>query len=279
VLIVALFARSAHGQATQPRVHPVLRLEKPEYLFGEQTRFWTGMDVEGGGVVTENRKPCSLSITHPGGRVEQRMIGWPFDGMQGAGWTGGSSLSPERPGSFFLVMECGGERTGPVELIVRDNEVVHQITASFKFAKTGTIGIDTPVPVTLTVSNDSPYTIRFPKRGVMTEGIGVEVRRREPPSSSGNFYPWEELAQSRISFDTYNWEAAQEMPSVTLLPGEHFAQTFLLDHAFKFTESGEYSVSFSTAFSVLVGEKDGPLARACPVRLNAEGHADFLVRL
>src|SRR4051794_41081649 len=58
VLILAWSARSAHGQATQPRVHPVLRLEKPEYLFGEQIRFWTGMDVEGGGIVTENRNPC-----------------------------------------------------------------------------------------------------------------------------------------------------------------------------------------------------------------------------
>ena len=64
---------------------------------------------------------------------------------------------------------------------------------------------------------------------------------------------------------------------MTLKPGEHFDQHLLLDDAFSFDQAGEYHVTFATVFSVLVGEKDGPFAEVCPIRIPATGSANFVV--
>jgi hypothetical protein len=166
-------------------------LEKPEYLLGEQIRFWVGVDIEPGVIVPEDRrKPCSLTIRTPDGEVEKQVISWPSDGMVGAGWIGGSGLTPSGPGTLVLMMECGEQRTSPVELIVRESELIHQLATDFKFQKTGTVNQSDSILVTLIVSNNSPHIIQFPSRGVMMEGVSVDVLRRQPQSETQLFYPW-----------------------------------------------------------------------------------------
>src|SRR6266550_1876473 len=110
----------------------------------------------------------------------------------------------------------------------------------------------------------------------MAEGISLELVRKEPAFHSGLFFPWEKLSHSNTIPDTYSWDFP-EIPSVTLKPGEHFEQHLLLEDAFSFDQAGDYHVTFATVFSVLVGEKDGPFADVCPIRISAGGSASFVV--
>jgi len=151
-----------------------------------------------------------------------------------------------------------------------------QIKAQFRFEREGAITKSTHVPIVLTVDNGSQETIRFPRRGAMAEGISLELVRKEPAFHSGLFFPWEKLSHSNTIPDTYSWDFP-EIPSVTLKPGEHFEQHLLLEDAFSFDQAGDYHVTFATVFSVLVGEKDGPFADVCPIRISAGGSASFVV--
>ena len=154
------------------------------------------------------------------------------------------------------------------------SEILSQLKAEFRFESEGAVTRSTPVPVVLTVDNGSQATIRFPQRGAMMEGISLEIVRKEPPSHWALFFPWEKLSQSNTMPDTYSWDFP-EIPSVTLKPGEHFEQHFLLEDAFLFDQAGDYQVTFATVFSVLVGEKDGPFVDVCPIRIPATGSANI----
>jgi hypothetical protein len=89
--------------------------------------------------------------------------------------------------------------------------------------------------------------------------------------------PGGELTQSQISFDEYNWNAASQVPSITLQPGQHFDQTFTLNHVYRFEGPGTYEVTFDTVISVLVGAKNGAFAKVCPLRLTAQAKEVFIV--
>jgi len=193
-------------------------------------------------------------------------------------WSGGWGFGDEKvePGVYVLVLECAGEKTAPLELIVEQSEILAQIKAQFRFEREGAITKSTHVPIVLTVDNGSQETIRFPRRGAMAEGISLELVRKEPAFHSGLFFPWEKLSHSNTIPDTYSWDFP-EIPSVTLKPGEHFEQHLLLEDAFSFDQAGDYHVTFATVFSVLVGEKDGPFADVCPIRISAGGIASFVV--
>lgn len=151
-----------------------------------------------------------------------------------------------------------------------------QVKTQFRFEREGAITKSTQVPIVLTVDNGSQATIRFPQRGAMMEGVGLDIVRKEPAFHSALFFPWEKLSQSNTMPDKYSWDFP-EIPSVTLKPGQHFEQHFLLEDAFSFDKPGDYQVTFATVFSVLVGEKDGPFADACPIRIPATGSANFVV--
>jgi hypothetical protein len=110
----------------------------------------------------------------------------------------------------------------------------------------------------------------------MMEGISVQIGRKEPALRSAVFFPWKKLSYSNIAPDTYNW-GFPEIPSVVLHPGEQFEQHLLLEDAFSFDQAGDYQITFGTVFSVLVGEKDGQFADACPIRIPATGSANFVV--
>jgi len=272
----------SNGFASQQErggVEPVLRLEKPRYVEGESVRFWIGVKPQNSQTIPQElRKPCSLSITKPDGTRRTDSVGWPIDGSPDRGWSGGWGFGDERvePGVYVLVLECAGEKTAPLELIVERSEIVSQVKAQFRFEREGAVTRSTRAPVVLTVDNGSQATIRFPQRGAMMESISLEIALKEPPSHWGLFYPWEKLSHTNVMPDTYSWDFPG-IPSVTLKPGEHFEQHFLLQDAFSFDQPGDYQVTFATVFSVLVGEKDGPFAGVCPIRIPATGSANLVV--
>lgn len=260
-------------------IEPVLRLEKSRYIAGEAVRFWVGVKPHNSQTIPQElRKPCSLSITRPDGARRVDSVGWPVDGPIDRGWSGGWGFGNENiePGDYVLVLECAGEKTAPLELVVEQSEIVAQVKAQFRFEREGAIAKSTHVPIVLTVDNSSQTTIRFPQRGAMMEGINLEIVRKEPASHWALFFPWEKLSYTTIMPDTYSWDSP-EIPSVTLKPREHFQQHLLLEDAFSFDRAGDYQVAFATIFSVLVGEKDGPFADVCPIRIPAVGSASFVV--
>src|SRR6266704_4208115 len=131
-------------------VHPVLRLEKDYYVLGEAIRFWVGVMPKNSTVIPQElRKPCSLSVTEPDGAHRVESVGWPTDGMLDHGWSGGWGFREEKvePGRYLLILECAGEKTPPVQLIVERSEILDQIKAEFRFERDGAITKGTQVPV------------------------------------------------------------------------------------------------------------------------------------
>ena len=122
-------------------IEPVLRLEKPRYIAGESIRFWVGVKPKNSPTIPkeleELREPCSLSVTRPDGSQKVDSVGWPVDGIVGAAWSGGWGFGNEKvePGIYVLVLECAGEKTAPLELIVEQNEILAQVKAQFRFAR------------------------------------------------------------------------------------------------------------------------------------------------
>jgi hypothetical protein len=194
------------------------------------------------------------------------------------GWSGGLGFGDGKvePGVYVLILECAGEKTAPLELIAAQSDILKQIKAEFRFECEGAVTKSTHVPIVLTVKNGSQATIRFPQRGAMMEGISVQIGRKEPALRSAVFYPRKKLSHSNITPDAYTW-GFPEIPSVVLHPGEQFEQHFLLEDAVSFDQAGDYQITFGTVFSVLVGEKDGQFADACPIRIPATGSANFVV--
>ena len=236
-LVAGLFLAGATGSSLHPStletfsedgaagVQPVLRLEKSRYVLGEAIRFWVGVIPKNSSEIPEEfRKPCSLTITKPDGTQKVESVGWPMDGMPSHGWSGGWGFGGEKAesGRYLLVLECAGERTPPVELIVERSNILDQIKAEFRFEREGAMTKGTQVSIVLTVQNRSQTTIRFPQRGAMMEGVSIRIIREEPALHSALFFPWEKLSQSSIMPDTYTWDVASEVPSVVLRPGEYF---------------------------------------------------------
>jgi hypothetical protein len=262
-------------------IQPVLRLEKPRYVLGESIRFWVGVETQDSTKVAEAlRKPCSLTAIRPDGSTKIESVGWPLDGIDGAGWTGGWGFGSDtvQEGTYTLDLECGIAKTPPVNLNVERNEIADQIKAQFLFPETRSLTPGDQVPVVLSVQNNSRHTIRFAKRGSIEESISLRVVSEEPYATSEFFYPREKLDGASTSAPAgYSWRNASEVPSVVLRPGEHFEQRLLLNHAYAFEKPGYFQVTFSTVLAVLVGERDGEFRDLCPIRLPAEERARFVV--
>lgn len=276
LLVISLATVPTVGQSTAHGIHPVLRLEKQHYVLGESIRFWVGIEASDS-IPADLRKPCALTITKPNRSTEVQTISWPLDGDPSKGWSGGWGINATEPGDYELELECSGERTGPIPLIVEADEITQSIRATFEFAKSGSVKNGTGVPVLFSVTNDSAFPIRFPQRGVMMEGISIEVVRDDPAYRADFFYPWEKLKQFPLSPDTYTWEVSTELPSVILEPGKRFQQRLALEDAYQFDQPGNYTVAFSTVVSVLVGDEHGPYGLLCPIRVVAEKSQTFAV--
>jgi len=280
LFFISIATNQSSSQVEAGSIRPTLRLEKTRYLKGESIRFWVGVEVKNSQrIPTESQKPCSLNLTMPDGASEVQSISWPIDGDPSRGWSGGWGIPQEKAevGSYTLVLECVGSKTEPVQLAVENNEISNQIKVEFQFERSGSIEIGASVPVVFSVTNNSAYTVRFPRRGAMMEGISLSVQRDDPAYHSDFFYPSEKLAQSSIMPDVYSWAATKVVPTVTLLPGRRFERRLLLEDAYKFDEPGNYEVTFATVLSTLVGERNGIFADLCPIRLMAEATERFAV--
>ena len=111
----------------------------------------------------------------------------------------------------------------------------------------------------------------------MGEEVSVGAIREEPSSYWMGFYPDSKLSHSKIAPLTYTWDVAADIPSVVLQPGEHFEQMFLFEDAYSFDQPGNYRLMVSTVLQVLVGEKDGPFVRICPIRFPASAVEQLVV--
>jgi len=281
-LVAGLFLSVATGSSVNraPSVEPVLRLEKPRYVLGEAIRFWVGVMPKNSTVIPEElRRPCSLSITKPDGAQRVESVGWPKDGMLDHGWRGGWGFGNEKveSGRYILVLECAGERTPPVELIVERNDIFDQVKVELRFEREGVVTKATQVPVVLTVQNGSEATIQFPHRAAMMEGASLRIVRKEPSFHSDLFFPREEPSHSKVTPDTYTWDLVSEAASVLLQPGEYYEHHALLDGAYSFDRDGDYEITITTALSVLVGEKNGRFADLCPIRFPVTATAKFVL--
>lgn len=271
--LLLLPCSQAWAQEAGPGFEATLRLEKSAYVLGESVRFWVGVRSTNGRPIPEEvrNKPCRLFITKPDRSAETVSVAPALDQLlRATEHEGAMGLGDKvEAGRYVLVWECSNQRTAPVELTVEKNPILDQIKTEFRFERTGAIKMGTSVPVIMRVENNSGYTIRFPQRGAMGEEVSVGAIREEPYSYSMTFYPDSKLSHSTSSPLTYTWDVATEIPSVVLRPGEHFEQTFLFEDAYSFDQPGNYRVMFSTVLQVLVGEKDGPFARICPIRFPA----------
>jgi hypothetical protein len=278
-LVLLLPVKQAWPQNIAGGVEPFLRLEKPKYLLGETIRFWVGITVKNSSAIPkEAMKPCILSIGKPDGATETQSVGLGREGLTGeyssyGGW--GFGEAEVETGTYILVLQCASEKTKPVELVVERNDIFDQIKADFHFERSGAITTGESVPVILSVQNNSKYRIRFPQRGSMGEGVGIEVHRQEPAMSSAFFYPSDKLARATSMPDTYSWDSAPYVTSISLGPGERFEQRFTLEDAYTFDQPGDYEVTFNTLLAILVGEKNDPFADYCPIRLAVVGKATF----
>jgi hypothetical protein len=278
-----LLSLSPNYSLTQDKtadIEPLIRLEKPKYVLGEAVRFWIGVKRKNSPVIAQEfRKPCSLTITKPDGTIEKQAVGWAADGSMDRGWYGGWGLGKDQviAGTYILILDCAGVQTRPVELTVERINLPDQIKAQFVFERSGTVNMGTQIPVTLTVQNNSEYTIQFPERGVVGEGISVGVFRHEPEFHADLFYPWEKLSNSPLSYETYSWDMTATIPSIVLKPGEHFVQRFSVQEAYSFDQPGQYEITFTTVLPILAGEKNGPFADLCPIRLPVRNNAQFAV--
>jgi hypothetical protein len=277
--VLLLTVRRAWSQDIAGRVEPFLRLEKQKYVLGESILFWVGVNTKRSSTIREELKsPCLLSINKPDGATEIQSVGLNLpDLVEASSSSGGWGLGDAgvQTGTYILVLQCANEKTKPVELVVERNGIVDQMKADFRFERSGAIIIGTSVPVILSVQNNSKHRIRFPQRGSMSQGIGIEVHREDPAMSLQSFYPWEKLAPVTSIPDTYSWDSAPDVASITLGPGERFEQRFMLEDAFAFDRPGNYEVTFNTLLEILVGEKGGPFADYCPIRLAVIGEASF----
>ncbi|MGO8790213.1 MAG: hypothetical protein ACLQVL_22915 [Terriglobia bacterium] len=271
-LFFLLWPWQGWAQEADPGFAATLRLEKPIYLLGEQVRFWVGMRSTNRSPIPLD-SPCTLSVTKPDGSTVTQSLGPPPDRMLEATiYEGGMGLGDNiQAGKYVLIWECSNQRTKPVELTVERNEIFDQVRAQFRFERTGTVKMGSSVPVVLSVDNNSPYTIHFPERGVAGAEVSVEATREKPPESIETFYPADEQSHSQSAPETYTWDDVPEVPSIVLKPGEHFEQQFLFEHAYSFAQPGKYKVTISTVLQLLVGEKDGPFAQVCPIRVLASG--------
>src|SRR5260370_7359954 len=146
-------------------IEPILRLEKPRYIAGEAIRFWVGVKPKNTPTIPQElRKPCSLGVTKPDGTRRVQSVGWPLDGMVDQGWSGGWGFGDERveTGVYVLVLECAGEKTAPLKLIVEQSEILTQVKDQFRFESDGAKTKTTPLPITLTFANAPTAPIRFP---------------------------------------------------------------------------------------------------------------------
>ena len=278
---------------------PIVRLDKSVFASGEAVFFWTGVQaINHASIPKEYWDTCRQIITRPDGTQKINRINWPIDGAVDLGWIGGSGLGEKpQPGRYLIEFEFAGQKTAPAPFIVEDLPLLKQVTAEFVFGaqKKGPNGLDTPV--TLTVHNGTSQTLRFPHRDGVNGLVSFSFSLRAGQGRIDGFYPPKQLLDqdeptvSSRTVNNFTWKDAQEIPTITLKPGETYKQPLSLHAAVVDAEQllaitgnvsplpGQYNVTFSTTLQVLIGEAGGQFAEISPVHISVVSTATCTVGL
>jgi hypothetical protein len=141
--------------------------------------------------------------------------------------------------------------------------------------------------VTLIVDNGSDQVLRFPRPNGIDSMVSVSLIKADRSYHNAFFYPVDRSPgqdeRPVISFDTFTWGVASQVPSVTIGPGETFRQEMPLRAALAEAAKrssigpGRYDVTFSTVLQVLIGEKDGKWSEFSPVRIQVSATAACMI--
>lgn len=280
---------SSSARQEPPNAIPIVRLDKTRFLLGEDIFFWVGVQqISDAPIPRKYQHTCRQIITLPDGTQKTEPVSWPIDGPPDSGWLGGAHLSKEivQLGRYTIVFEFAGQKTAPVFLFVEDAPILKQIKIEFVFTRDHAVPgghLPTTEKATLIVKNNSNQTLRFPRLGGNGPLLSVSIERIDGSYASEFFYPDNKLQgknESRIgsiSFDSFTWEIARKVPTITVRAGETYRQELSLQAAFEEGQKGspfnpgEYRVTLSTELPILIGEKNGVWAELSPVRLPASG--------
>ncbi|MDQ1636809.1 MAG: hypothetical protein QOF62_148 [Pyrinomonadaceae bacterium] len=290
LFLTCIWFGSSSGRQEPPNAIPIVRFDKTRFALGEDIFFWEGVEQTSRAPIPKQyQSSCRRSITLPDGTQKTENVGWPMDGPPNSGWLGGADLSKEivKLGRYAIVFEFAGQKTAPAFFFVEDAPILEQIKTEFVFPKlVGDpavlhIHLPTTEKVTLIVNNNSSQTLRFPRLGGNGPLVSVSIKRIDGSYANDFFYPDNELSGKNqggigsIGFDTFTWEIAKKVPTITVRAGETYRQELSLQAAFDEGQKslsfspGEYRVTFSTELPILIGEKNGPWADLSPVRLPA----------
>jgi len=298
LVLICLLPAGYDAKQQSPNAVPKIRLDKNRFALGESIFFWVGVEqTSAAPIPKEYQKTCRLIISRPDGTQQTEDVGWPLDGPANSGWLGGAGVPGDKIqlGRYTLVFEFAGQRTAPAFISVEDVPILSKIKTKFTFdssrqdAAPLNVHLPTTETITLILQNGSDQTLRFPHLGGSGRLVSVSIRRVDGSYVNDFFYPDHKLlggsrsGAGTIAFDKFTWDITQEVPTITLQPGQTFRQTLSLQAAFDEAkeslplDSAEYKVSFATELQILVGEKDGPWAELSPMRIPVEAVATCMV--
>jgi hypothetical protein len=273
--LIALGLALAFSAACADELTPVLRLEKEEYVLGESVRFFVG--VHGKMPVPKAlQKPGVLKVTIPSGMTYTETIGWPCDGMVDATWEGGWGFGERKveEGTYTLIFEMNGIATSPVKLVVKKFPLLEKIVSSFQFSGSGEVEQGSDREVTFRVTNNSAETIIFNALDGPESPVRVSWRDLEKQVDGSAIYDPKKIA---IPKPTDIQEIARRATNrIELHPGKEYIQKLSLKDANVLAYAQTISVTFETTLQIRVGEKDGPYAKMCPIRLAISGSKKFI---
>ena len=171
--------------------------------------------------------------------------------------------------------------------MIEDVPILRRIKAEFVFSRTSDGFASHDGNVTLIINNWSDHVLRFPRPGDDNSLVSVSLFKSDRSYRSDFFYPAvgfrDPDKRSDTSFDTFAWDIASKVPSVTIRPGETYRQAFPLRAALEeakkhsFLGPGRYHITFTATLQVLIGEKDEKWSEFCPVRIPVAAAEAFVI--
>lgn len=281
------------GQTTSAR--PRVRLEKSRFSTAESVFFWVELTAADSPIPASLRNTGRVVITRPDGTQKIDVVGWPADGNPDmGGWSGGWGLRAEKSqlGRYTVVYEFAGRASDTVSFLVEDAPALKEITAEFVFPtplNLAQLGV-----VTLIVRNGTREMVRFPYRGISGANVWVELKKTSEPRFSSSYFVLPSaliaaagIRNTQLSADTFTWDLADRIPTVTLKPGEVYRLNVPLEDVLQKPKKaddpfrvvpGEYDLRLGTQLQILVGEPSGAWAPLSPLRINVESFVHAVLK-
>ncbi len=301
VLIIIWFLPATHFGQDGPNAVPIIRMDKNRFAVGEAVFFWLEIKQTRDATIDEKYKAsCRLTVIRPDGTKKIDNIGWPIDGPRDRGWSGGWGLGvePVQVGKYTLVFEFAGQKSAPAYVFVEEISILKSIKLDFVFNESGNspadlnIKMPTKQKVIFIVKNYSDQIVRFAGLGQAIRfelGSRVSVSmKRAGKYGADFFYPEDKIAQQQsldglTMYDKFTWDVIGKVMTITVKPGETYRHELslqtVLDEADKNLpfERGSYSITFSTALDILIGEKNGMWEALSPFRVVGRSTANYVI--